>query len=336
MGRVRGLAPRAHGGRRRGDQGALCVRLRRLPPPAPLRDHRRATTGPPSGATRRSSSRPTSCCSTSIGGRASSRRARRPRRGPWRPPRRPRPRRRTSSAARRTHAARPCGPGGRRGREGGGRSGRRRCWRRRTALGAHRPRYRAGAAGRPGSRGRPARPGGRERSRRDRFGISREWPGNSGRWSRKAKETSSLEDDRRIAPRRRRCGRRGSRGRPGGGGSGAEHVAGASGNDCQSARVDPELELGVVADVVAVDLDRETAACSPSRVARDRLDRASVTPSKCSIWRWPEARRRSVSTRAAIGPACRAGRRGAASRPRACRRRARRPRRPAPGGRRSR
>jgi hypothetical protein len=61
LGRVRRLASRAHRGRGRRDEGALRVRLRRLPPTAPSR----ATTVPLSGGTRRSSSQHTNSCSTS-------------------------------------------------------------------------------------------------------------------------------------------------------------------------------------------------------------------------------------------------------------------------------
>ena len=62
---VRGVAPRPDGRRHRGHEGALCVRLRRLPPFASNGPDRVLSTGPPSGVTRTSSSPRTSCSSSS-------------------------------------------------------------------------------------------------------------------------------------------------------------------------------------------------------------------------------------------------------------------------------
>ena len=59
-----------------------------------------------------------------------------------------------------------------------------------------------------------------------------------------------------------------------------------SGDNRQGAGLDAEHELGVVADVVAVDLHGERAQRAARRMGDRGDSRASVTPSKWSIWRW--------------------------------------------------
>ena len=58
-----------------------------------------------------------------------------------------------------------------------------------------------------------------------------------------------------------------------------------SGDDRQRAGLDAQLEPGLLADVVAVDLDRERARRAVL-VLEIEVTAASVTSSKCSIWRW--------------------------------------------------
>ena len=130
-------------------------------------------------------------------------------------------------------------------------------------------------------------------------GTSSEWPGNSGRWSRKASETLVLEDD--VA------------GLVAGDDRAEAAVVGHgrdSGNDRQRAGLDAELELAVVADVVAVDLDREAARMRPSASRETdsirRLGDALEVVDLAVVAGCAGAR----AARAPRSSACRAGRRG--------------------------
>ena len=161
-------------------------------------------------------------------------------------------------------------------------------------------------------------------------GTSSEWPGNRGRWSRKASETSSSKttcavlvagDDRAEAAAARR---------PRHGGAQA-----GSGDHRKGGRSNAELELAVVADVVAVDLHREGADASV-RVAGERLD-----PALGRFRRSGRSGGGSGVRRPSRGPAPRSSARpaaphGGAPLPRASRCRERRPRRRAAAGSRSR
>ena len=89
----------------------------------------------------------------------------------------------------------------------------------------------------------------------------------------------------------------------------AARPGGPLGDDRQRAGLHRAAHLGVLADVVAVDLDRERARAAVL-VRRDRARRsASVTSSKWSIWRWRAAARVLAEEAARSGSACRAGRR---------------------------
>ena len=68
------------------------------------------------------------------------------------------------------------------------------------------------------------------------------------------------------------------------------------GDDRQRARLGRERDLGALADVVAVDLDREGAEGAVLGLG-DRVIVAPATPSKCSIWRWRAAGRFSLKRR---------------------------------------